>query len=78
MAEEDSAAMEGAGGALLGMCTATDWTEEDVGVHYVVLGDVGKVTGHLDSRNHVVTCARRVCGVASGDIVRRGDEVPVL
>jgi hypothetical protein len=56
MAEKDSAAVEGAGGALLGIGTATDWTKEDVGVHSVVLGDAGKeVAGHFDSRNHVVT-----------------------
>ena len=72
MAEEDSAAVEGTGGALLGMGTATDWTKEDVGVHSVVLGDAGEVAGHFDSRNHVmVTCVKRVCGLASGDIVTR-------
>jgi hypothetical protein len=27
--------------------------------------------GHFDSRNHVVTCAKRVCGLASGEEVRR-------
>jgi hypothetical protein len=43
MAEEDSAAVEWVGGALLGMGTATDWTKEDVGVHSVVLGDAGEV-----------------------------------
>jgi hypothetical protein len=26
--------------------------------------------GHFDSRNHVVTCAKRVCGLASGKEVR--------
>jgi hypothetical protein len=44
----------------------------DVGVHSVVLGDAGEVAGHFDSRNHVmVTCVKRVCGLASGDVVRR-------
>lgn len=71
MAEEDSAAVEGTGGALLGMGTATDWTKEDVGVHSVVLGDAGEVAGHFDSRNHVMNCVKRVCGLASGDVVRK-------
>ena len=71
MVEENSVAVEGVGGALLGMGTAMDWTKEDVGVHAVVLGDTGEVAGHFDSRNHVMTCVKRVCGLASGDIVRK-------
>ena len=71
MTEEDSAAEKGVGGALFGMGAATDWTIEDVGVHSVVLGDAGEVTGHLDSKNHMVTCAKRARGVASGVVVRR-------
>jgi hypothetical protein len=27
--------------------------------------------GHFGSRNHVVTCAKRVCGLGSGKKVRR-------
>jgi hypothetical protein len=27
--------------------------------------------GHFNSRNHVVTCAKRVCGLASGDEIKR-------
>ncbi len=41
-----------------------------------MLGDVGEVAGHFDSRNHVASCAKRVSGVASGVVVRR--EVSLL
>ena len=71
MTEEDSTAVEGAGSALLGMVTSADWTEEDVGVHSDVLGDAGDDVGCFDSRNHVVTCSKRVFGVASGVVVIR-------
>jgi hypothetical protein len=71
MTEEDSTAVKGAGSALLGMGTSADWTEEDVGVHSNVLGDAGDVAGYFDSRNHVVTCSKRVFGLASGDVVIR-------
>ncbi len=36
MAEEDSMAVKGVGGAFLGMDTAANWTIEGVGVHFVV------------------------------------------
>ncbi len=62
MTEEDSTAVEGAGSALLGMGTSSDRTKEDVGVHSNVLGDAGDVAGYLDSRNHEVTCSKRVLG----------------
>ena len=71
MTEEDSTAVEGAGSALLGMVTSADWTEEDVGVHSDVLGDAGDDAGYFDSRNHVVTCSKRVFGVASGVVAIR-------
>ena len=45
--------------------------EENVGVHVVVLGDMVEVVGHFDSRNKVVTCAKRVCGLASSEDLRR-------
>ena len=76
MTEEDSAAVKGAGSALLGMGTSADWTKEDVGVHSNVLGDAGDVAGYFDSRNHVVTCSKRVFGVASGVVAMR--EVSLL
>jgi hypothetical protein len=71
MMEEDSTAVKGAGSALLGMGTSADWTKEDVGVHSNVLGDAGDVVGYFDSRNHVVTCSKRVFGVASGVVAMR-------
>ena len=71
MTEEDSTAVKGAGSALLGMGTSADWTEEDVGVHSNVLGDAGDDAGYFDSRNHVVTCSKRVFGVASGVVAIR-------
>ncbi len=71
MMEEDSTAVEEAGSALLGMGTSVDWTEEDVGVHSDVLGDAGDDAGYFDSRNHVVTCSKRVFGVASGVVAIR-------
>ena len=71
MTEEDSTAVEGAGSALLGMVTSADWTEEDVGVHSDVLGDAGDDAGYFDSRNHVVSCSKRVFGVASGVVAMR-------
>ena len=71
MTEEDSTAVEGAGSALLGMVTSADWAEEDVGVHSDVLGDAGDDVGCFDSRNHVVTCSKRVLGVASGVVAIR-------
>lgn len=71
MTEEDGTAVEGAGSALLGMVTSADWTEEDVGVHSDVLGDAGDDVGYFDSRNHVVTCSKRVFGVASGVVAIR-------
>jgi len=71
MTEEDSTAVEGAGSALLGVVTSVDWTEEDVGVHSDVLGDVGDDAGYFGSRNHVVTCSKRVFGVASGVVAIR-------
>ena len=71
MTEEDNMAVEGAGSAMLGMVTSTDWTEEDVGVHSDVLGDAGDDAGYFDSRNHVVTCSKRVFGVASGVVAIR-------
>ena len=36
-----------------------------------MLGDAGDVAGYLDSRNHVVTCSKRVLGVASGVVAIR-------
>jgi hypothetical protein len=36
VAEEDSMAVKGVGGAFLGMDTAANWTIEGVGVHFVV------------------------------------------
>jgi len=71
MTEEDSTAVEGAGSALLGMVTSADWTEENVGVHSDVLGDAGDDAGYFDSRNHVVTCLKRVFGVASGVVAMK-------
>jgi hypothetical protein len=71
MTEEDSTAVEGAGSALLGMGTSADWTKEDVGVHSNVLGDAGDVAGCLDSRNHEVTCSKRVFGLALGVVAMR-------
>jgi hypothetical protein len=71
MTEEDSTAVEWAGSALLGMGTSADWTKEDVGVHSNVLGDAGDVVGYFDSRNHEVTCLKRVFGVASGVVAMR-------
>jgi len=71
MMEEDSTAVKGAGSALLGMGTSADWPKEDVGVHSNVLGDAGDVAGYFDSRNHVVTCSKRVFGVASGVVAMR-------
>jgi hypothetical protein len=71
MTEEDSTAVEGAGSALLGMGTSADWTKEDVGVHSNVLGDAGDVAGYLDSRNHEVTCSKRVFGLALGVVAMR-------
>ena len=71
MTVEDSTAVEGVGSTLLGMGISTDWTKEDVGVHSNVLGDAGDVVGYFDSRNHVVTCSKRVLGVASGVVVMR-------
>ena len=71
MTEEDSTAVEGAGSALLGMVTSADWAEEDAGVHSDVLGDAGDDVGCFDSRNHVVTCSKRVFGVASGVVAIR-------
>ena len=71
MTEEDSTAVEGAGSALLGMVTSADWTEEDVGVHSDVLGDAGDDVGCFDSRNHVVTCSKRVFGLALGVVAMR-------
>ncbi len=46
-----------------------DGTKEGAGIHSVVLGDAGEVAGNLDSKNHVVTCVKRACGVASGVVV---------
>jgi len=71
MMEEDITAVKGAGSALLGMGTSTDWTKEDVGVHSNVFGDAEDVAGYFDSRNHVVTCLKRIFGVASGVIAMR-------
>jgi len=71
MTEEDSTAVKGVGSALLGMGTSADWTEEDVGVHSNVFGDAGDVAGYFDYRNHVVTCLKRVFGVASGVVAMR-------
>ncbi len=34
-------------------------------------GDAEDVAGYFDSRNHVVTCSKRVFGVASGVIAMR-------
>jgi hypothetical protein len=71
MMEEDITAVKGAGSALLGMGTSTDWTKEDVGVQSNVFGDAEDVAGYFDSRNHVVTCLKRIFGVASGVIAMR-------
>jgi hypothetical protein len=36
VAEEDSTAVKGVGGAFLGMDTTANWTKKSVGVHFVV------------------------------------------
>ena len=76
MTEEDSTAVKGAGSALLGMGTSTDWTKKDVRVYSNVLGDAGDVAGCFDSRNHEVTCPKRV--FASGVVAMREGGLKVV
>jgi hypothetical protein len=62
---------EGAGGASVGMDTAAIWAKKLL--EFMLLCEVmwGRSWGLFDSRNHVLTCAKRVCGLASDEEVRR-------